>query len=91
MGYTEKALHGYRALGLKIRALESGEGGGKLKKESVNTSLEAKFMNIQFFEDSGHNLESFRLEVSVYNVYITNQFLPTFAQGGREGGDKIQK
>ncbi len=25
-----------------------------------------------------------KLEVSVYNVYITNQFQNTFAQGGRE-------
>ncbi len=25
----------------------------------------------------------FRFEVSVYNIYITNQFQPTFAQGGR--------
>jgi hypothetical protein len=48
MGYTEKALHGYGALGMKIRALKSGKGGGKLKKDSVNTRLEAKLMNIQF-------------------------------------------
>jgi hypothetical protein len=40
--------YGYGALGLKIRALKSGRGGGKLKKDYVNTSLEAKFMNIQF-------------------------------------------
>ncbi len=26
-----------------------------------------------------------RLEVSVYNIYITNQFLTTFATGGRGG------
>ena len=30
-----------------------------------------------FVEVSGHNLE-----VSVYNVYIVNQFQTTFAQGG---------
>ncbi len=32
-------------------------------------------------------LRVLRLEVSVYNVYITNQFQNTFAQGG--GGRKI--
>ncbi len=30
-------------------------------------------------------LRVLRLEVSVYNVYITNQFQPTFAQGGGGG------
>jgi hypothetical protein len=30
-----------------------------------------------------------RLEVSVYNVYITNQFQTTFAQGG--GGGSISR
>jgi hypothetical protein len=34
---------------------------------------EAEFMNV-------HNLES--PHVSVYNVYISNQFQTTFAQGG---------
>jgi hypothetical protein len=29
-----------------------------------------------------------RLEVSLYNVYITNQFQATFAQGERGGGVK---
>ncbi len=32
-------------------------------------------------------LRVLRLEVSVYNVYITNQFQTTFAEG--EGGSKI--
>jgi hypothetical protein len=31
-------------------------------------------------------LRVLRLEVSVYNVYITNQFQITFAQGGWGGG-----
>jgi hypothetical protein len=44
-----------------------------------------------FVEVCGHNL--LRLEVSVYNVYITNQFQTTFAQEGGEGGgwSKIRK
>jgi hypothetical protein len=29
-------------------------------------------------------LRVLRLEISVYNVYITNQFQYTFAEGGRE-------
>ncbi len=37
---------------------------------------EAEFPNILFVEVSDHNLE-----VSVYNVYITNQFKTTFAPG----------
>ncbi len=32
-------------------------------------------------------LRGLRIEVSVYNVYITNNFQPTFAGGGG-GGDK---
>jgi hypothetical protein len=40
-----------------------------------------------FVEVSGHNLESvLGLNVSVYNVYIINQFKTTFAQVGGEGG-----
>jgi hypothetical protein len=36
-----------------------------------------------------NSLRVLRIEVSVYNVYITNQFPTTFAQGGRgEGGVK---
>jgi hypothetical protein len=38
-----------------------------------------------FVKVSGHNLERLRLEVSVYNVYIKNQFQTTFAQGGGGG------
>jgi len=38
-----------------------------------------------FIEVSGHNLESSQMWCfSVYNVFITNQFQTTFAQGGRE-------
>jgi hypothetical protein len=44
-------------------------------------SPEAKFMNVQFRLGSGHNPE-----VSVYNIYIKNQFQTTFAQG-RVGGE----
>jgi hypothetical protein len=40
-----------------------------------------------FVEVSGHNLESFQAEVSVYNVYITNT---TFAQGG-EGVKSVSR
>jgi hypothetical protein len=34
----------------------------------------------------GKILRFLRLEVSVHNVYITNQFKPTFVQGGPGGG-----
>jgi hypothetical protein len=34
----------------------------------------------------GVTLRVLKLEVSVNNVYITNQFQTTFAQGGRVGG-----
>ncbi len=43
---------------------------------------EAIFMNVQFL---GIILGVIRLEVAVYNVYITNQFHTTFAQGGGGG------
>jgi hypothetical protein len=36
----------------------------------------------------GINLRVLRLEVSVYNVYITNQFQTTVAGGGGGGGKK---
>ncbi len=35
---------------------------------------------------SGYNIETSRLEVSVYNVYITNQFQTNFAWAGVGGG-----
>jgi hypothetical protein len=42
---------------------------------------EAEFFNVYYVvEVSGHNLESSQAEVSVYTVYITNQFQITFAQ-----------
>jgi 1-acyl-sn-glycerol-3-phosphate acyltransferase len=40
---------------------------------------EAEFMSVQFL---GIILRVIRLEVSVYNIYITNQFQTTVAQGG---------
>jgi len=39
-------------------------------------------MNVKVVEVPGHNLRVLRLDVSVYNVYITNQFQTTFARGG---------
>jgi hypothetical protein len=51
----------------------------------LSSRPEAEFMNVQFFvEVSGHNLRVLRLEVSIYNVYITNQYQTTVTQG--EGG-----
>jgi hypothetical protein len=48
---------------------------------------EAEFMNVLFCWDFlGIILIIIRLEVSVYNVYTTNLFPTTFAQG--EGGVK---
>jgi hypothetical protein len=44
---------------------------------------EAEFMNAQIsLRFLGILLRVLRLEVSVYNVYITNQFQTTFAQEG---------
>ncbi len=54
-------------------------------QEREGYSTEAEFMNVQFAKVSGHNLESCQTWGSVYNVYITNQFKTTFAQGGGEG------
>jgi hypothetical protein len=43
---------------------------------------EAEFMGMyNFLEVSGH-LRVIRVEISVNNIYITNQFQPTFPQGG---------
>ncbi len=45
------------------------------------SSPEAEFMN--YVEVSGNNLQSsHRLEISVYNVYITNQFKTNFCSRG---------
>jgi hypothetical protein len=44
-----------------------------------NLKPEAEIMNVQC---RGIILRVLRLQVSVYNVYITNQFQTTFAQGG---------
>jgi hypothetical protein len=50
---------------------------------------EPEFMNVQFRRGFlGIILRVLRLEVSLYNVYIKNQFQITFAQGGR--GSKIR-
>ncbi len=50
-------------------------------------SAEAEFMNIQFLEVSGHNIEELAdSEVSVYNVNITNPLQNIFAQGVGVGG-----
>jgi hypothetical protein len=45
-------------------------------------SPEAEFMKVQFL---GIILRIVRLEVSIYDVYITNQFQTTFAHGGGGG------
>jgi hypothetical protein len=54
----------------------------------VSMKTEAEFINVQFrLRFLGRILRVLRLEVSVYNVYITNQFQTTFAQkGGGEVG-----
>ncbi len=44
-------------------------------------------MNAQFWRFLGIILRVLRLKVSVYNVYITNQFQTTFARGGGGGGE----
>ncbi len=45
-------------------------------------NTEAEFMNVQFFlRFLGVILRVLRIEVSVYNVYITKQFQTTFARG----------
>ncbi len=49
---------------------------------------EAEFMNVQFrWGFWAKTLKFSDFEVSVYNIYITNQFQITFAQGGG-GGSK---
>jgi hypothetical protein len=51
----------------------------KNRREKVYNP-EAEFMKYNFIAVIGHNLES--SQVSVYNVYITNQLQTTFARGG---------
>ncbi len=55
---------------------------------SLRKRSEAEFMNVQFCWGFWELiLRVHRFEVSVYYVYITNQFQPTFAHGGGgEGG-----
>jgi hypothetical protein len=51
----------------------------------VKISTEAEFMNVTIsLRFLGIILRVLRLEVTVYNVYIINQFQTTFAQGERE-------
>jgi len=45
----------------------------------------AEFINVISLRFLGLTLKVLRLEVSMYNVYITNQFQAAFARGGGEG------
>ncbi len=54
----------------------------KFKCRMCTRTLKPNSWTSNFVEISGHNLESLRLQVSVYNVYITNHLQTTFAQGG---------
>jgi hypothetical protein len=47
-------------------------------------------MNVSFVDVLGILLRILRLKVSVYNVFITNQFQNTFAQGGGGGWGEIR-
>jgi hypothetical protein len=55
-------------------------------RSAKETCPEAEFMNVLALRFLGIILKVFRLEVSVYHVYNTNQFQPTFARGGGGGG-----
>jgi hypothetical protein len=46
-------------------------------------------MNVQLLRFPGIILKVLRLEVSIYNVYITNYFQTTFAQGGGESALEV--
>jgi hypothetical protein len=61
-----------RSLQLKQRDTPREGGRGGEGTNIIKRVIEAKFMNV------------LRLEVSVYNVYITIQFQTTFSQGGGE-------
>jgi hypothetical protein len=47
-------------------------------------------MNVQFLEVYVHN-RVLRLEVSLYNAFITNQFQTNFAWGGGGGGKSVSR
>ncbi len=51
---------------------------GKTRSHIHERTISLKFLGI--------SLRVLRLEISVYNVYITNQFQTTFARGGGGGG-----
>ncbi len=64
-------------------------GGGQLDKEMPQSPFpEAEFMNIQFL---GIILRVLRFEVSIHNVYITNQFQTTCPWGGGGGVKFVSK
>ncbi len=55
--------------------------------QSCKGQPEAEFMNVQFcWGILVITLRVLRPEVSLYNIYIANQFQTTFAQGGWEDG-----
>jgi hypothetical protein len=58
-----------------------------LSKQKEFMKPEAEFMNVQFSRGFwAYSWEfSWRVEVSVYNVYITDQLQTTFAQEGGGG------
>ncbi len=62
-----------------------GGGGGRAVTPSPSYNTEAEFWTRKSLRFLGIILRVLILEVSVYNVYITNQFKTTFAQG-RGGG-----
>jgi hypothetical protein len=69
----------------KLRCSRYGGGGGI--RHSSYSIPEAEFMNMNMNTKLSFlsiNFRVIRLEISIYNVYITNQFQTTFAQGGRE-------
>jgi hypothetical protein len=55
-----------------------------MKSREARRRIHERTISLRFL---GINLRVLRLEVSVYNVYIINQFQNTFAQEG--GGSKI--
>jgi hypothetical protein len=62
-----------------------------MKVSKKHTCLKPNSRTYNFVEVSGHNLIVLRLEVSVYNIFITNQFQTTFARGcGGGGGSNIR-
>ncbi len=51
--------------------------------ESIRSQIHERTISLRFL---GIILRFLRLEVSVYNVYVTNQFQTTFCSGGGGGG-----